>query len=75
MNLPVEQRLLEALVELEAAANPSGAAGKRPGLVALFTRIDELAAELPPEGHAELRHFLQRKSYGKARRLLEGRRD
>ena len=38
-----------------------------------FDRIDALAASLPPGTDGELRHYLQKKSYEKARLFLEGR--
>ena len=39
---------------------------------ALWARLDALAAQLPPGGNHDLRHYLQRKSYEKARLWLEG---
>jgi len=36
-------------------------------------KIDNLAAALPKPIDAQLAHFLQRKSYDKAREFLEGR--
>ena len=43
-----------------------------PPLTPLFTRLDTLAAQLPPGGSHDLRHYLQRRSYEKARLWLEG---
>ena len=68
-----EQALLEALVELERAATAARTGGPRTPLLPVFERIDRLAAELPPEAPSDLRHFLQRKSYEKARLFLAGR--
>ncbi len=65
-----ETQLLAALHELEAAARDRRE--PPPPLQPLFDRIDRLAASLPPESDPELRHFLQRKSYAKAREWLEG---
>lgn len=65
----LEAQLEAALAELEAAARDP----RHPPLVPLFERIDRLAAQLPPDADPELRHFLQRKSYTKARERLQGR--
>ena len=73
MRPPVEQQLLNALVELDNAIRAMPAANPKPSLLPQFARIDELAKQLPPAADPELRHFLQRKSYEKARRLLQGR--
>ena len=43
-----------------------------PSLTPIFTRLGELAAQLPPGGSHDLRHYLQRRSYEKARLWLEG---
>lgn len=64
----LEVELAEALDALEAAARDPA----RPGLLPLFARIDQLAAQLPSEADPELRHFLARKSYAKARERLRG---
>jgi hypothetical protein len=71
MNAPVEQQLLDALAELDNAIKAMPAIEAKPNLLLLFTRIDELAGQLPPDADPELRHFLQRKSYQKAKWLLE----
>ena len=67
-----EQQLLDALVELESAGNSLRAANPRPDLAAMFARIDELAKQLPPGTDSALRHYLQKKSYQKARLFLQG---
>ena len=72
MKTPTEENLLAALAELEKAAKSMPAANPKPNLLPLFARIDELAKQLPTGADPELRHFLQRKSYAKARLLLEG---
>lgn len=69
----IESKLLDTLNELEAAARQAQRAPSRPSLQPLFERIDRLAAQLPPGSDPELRHFLARKSYAKARERLEGR--
>jgi len=73
MKAPVEDELLNALVELDNAIKAMPVSNPKPSLLPLFDRIDELAGELPPAADPELRHFLQRKSYQKAKCLLENR--
>jgi len=68
----IEEKILGALKELEAAAKAMPAANPKPNLLPLFARIEELAGQLPRTTDPELLHFLQRKSYGKARIRLEG---
>ncbi|MCZ7635694.1 MAG: hypothetical protein M5U12_06420 [Verrucomicrobia bacterium] len=69
----IESKLLDALNELEAAARQGQRAPAGASLQPLFNRIDHLASQLPPGSDPELRHFLARKSYVKARERLEGR--
>ena len=69
----IRQRLLDKLIELEtAAAGRSGLPGK-PDLMSLFREIDDLSGELPEAADPALLHYLTRKSYQKARMLLQGR--
>lgn len=68
-----EQELHAALVALEAAVRDV-AGGRRVDLLPLFARIDELGAALPAGTDPQLRHFLERKSFEKARLWLEQRR-
>lgn len=70
-----ELAILTTLRELEATTKSGRAPGPKPGLLALFARLDELTAALPKETHSDLLHYLQRKSYEKARFWLEGRGD
>lgn len=66
----IEQALLDALKQMEAAvANTE----PKPNLMAHFDRIDALADALPTGTDGELRHYLEKKSYEKARLFLEGR--
>lgn len=67
-----ENQILNTLLELEAAVNHMATTDPRPNLVPLFSKLDELAGALPPGADPELKHFLQRKSYQKARLLLQG---
>lgn len=68
-----EAELLRALDDLEAAVAALRGPGARPGLAAQLRRVDDLAAALPSGADPELRHFLARKSYQKARLHLAGR--
>jgi hypothetical protein len=73
MKTSVEENLLNALVELEQTVKSMPAANPKPNLLPLFAHIEELAKQLPADADPELRHFLQRKSYDKARLFLQGR--
>ncbi|MBM3878175.1 MAG: hypothetical protein FJ387_00385 [Verrucomicrobia bacterium] len=74
----IERQLLAALIELEAAAHAparaptegGGEATGKPDLRAMFERIERLERQLPAGAHPELRHYLGRKSYAKARLAL-----
>ena len=68
-----EQKLLEALLELEQTVAAMPTAHSKPDLRPFFSRIDELAHQLPPQIDPSLRHYLQKKSYEKARLFLQGR--
>jgi hypothetical protein len=68
-----ETNILNTLVELETAVESMAVANPKPNLVPLFTQLDEFARALPPDANPDLRHYLQRKSYQKARLLLQGR--
>jgi hypothetical protein len=67
-----EQAILDTLLELEEKAKLMATANPRPNLIPLFTHLDKLVAQLPPGTDPELRHFLERKSYEKARQKLQG---
>jgi len=73
MNTPAEENLLRALVELDKAIKVMPAIEAKPNLLLLFTRIDELAKQLPPGTDPTLLHYLDRKSHEKARLFLQGR--
>ncbi|MFZ0828356.1 MAG: hypothetical protein WAO02_13125 [Verrucomicrobiia bacterium] len=73
MSVTVEKNLLAALGELDAAVKAMPAANPKPNLLPLFTRIDELAKQLPPDADPALLHYLHKKSYEKARLYLLGR--
>ena len=68
----LEQALLGKLLELETAAKTLAAAKPKPDLMRLFGEIENLAGRLPQSSNPSLLHYLQRKSYQKARLLLQG---
>jgi len=67
------KKLLDALLDLDKAIKAMPAANPRPSLVPLFNRIDDLARQLPGDTDPALLHYLQKKSYEKARLYLQGR--
>jgi hypothetical protein len=69
----IEHEILDALLELEQAASGMASSETKPDLRPIFTRLDKLAAQLPADAPADLRHYLQRKSYQKARAFLQER--
>jgi len=68
-----EQSILEALNELERAVKSMPTAQPKPNLLPIFERLDTLAGQLSRTANPDLLHYLNRKSYEKARLLLEGR--
>ena len=68
-----ERDVLKALTQLEHAVKSMPAANPKPNLLPLFARIDELTCQLPNDTDPTLLHYLNRKSYEKARAWLEGR--
>lgn len=69
----LENRILATLQELETAASTIRTANPKPDLQALFSRLEQLTRELPRGTEPDLLHYLHKKSYQKARLLLEGR--
>jgi hypothetical protein len=61
-----EQEILDNLLALEAAVAKMPTANPKPDLQPIFSRIDELARQLPHGTDPQLLHFLHRKSYQKA---------
>jgi len=68
-----EQNILASLVALEQAVESIATSNPKPDLLQLFAQVDELARRLPPGTDPTLLHYLQKKSYQKARLFLEGR--
>lgn len=69
----IEKNILQSLNELDAAVKAMPNANPKPNLLPLFTRIDELARQLPKGASPDLLHYLHKKSYEKARLFLQGR--
>ena len=70
-----EQEILQTLLALESAVKSMPNANPKPDLRPLFTRLDELSGQLPSGTDPNLRHYLAKKSYQKARLFLQGRDD
>jgi hypothetical protein len=68
-----EREILDTLLELEQAAGQMASSQTKPDLRPIFARLDELASQLPADAPPDLRHYLQRKSYQKARAFLQQR--
>ena len=68
-----EQAILKSLVELENAVQSMPTANPKPNLMPLFARLDDFTRALPRDTDPTLLHYLQKKSYQKARLFLEGR--
>lgn len=68
-----ERKILNTLLELEQSARLMASSQSQPALRLLFARLDKLASQLPADAPPELLHYLQRKSYQKARAFLQQR--
>ena len=69
----LERKIHGALVGLEEGIAAMRTAKTKPDLVAMFDHIESLAQQLPAGTSRDLLHYLQKKSYQKARLFLEGR--
>ena len=72
--MTIEDELLKALLSFEAAVTLVSKDSKT-DLMVHFNHIDKLTAQLPKNTDKELLHYLHKKSYEKARMLLEGNND
>jgi hypothetical protein len=70
---PIEQDLLQALLELESTVQSMPKLDPKPDLRPLFAKLDHLTSQLPADADSQLLHYLRKKSYQKARLFLEGR--
>jgi hypothetical protein len=68
-----EKVILQTLMELDSTIKTMASANPKPSLLPIFARLDDLTRQLPKNASPELLHFLHKKSYEKARLLLEGR--
>ena len=68
----IEQDILASLVALDEAVKSMRSSGAKPDLLPIFARLDRLSQELPENADPNLLHYLQQKSYEKARLLLQG---
>ena len=68
----VEQNILQSLLDLESAVKSMATANPKPNLLPIFSRLDELTRQLPPQTDPTLLHYLNKKSYEKARLFLQG---
>ena len=69
----LERQILQTLIDLDQAVKSMPTANPKPSLLPFFTRLDDLARQLPKNSASDLQHYLHRKSYEKARLWLEGR--
>ena len=69
----LEQDILKALIELENSVKAFPSSNPKPNLLPLFEHLDGLTGRLPPDADPNLLHYLRKKSYEKARLLLQGR--
>ena len=67
-----EKAILECLLELERTVQSIPSVNPKPSLLPLFSRLDDLMRQLPPQTDPTLRHYLQQRSYQKARLFLQG---
>jgi hypothetical protein len=67
------KNILASLVELDNAVKTMPTANPKPNLLPLFARIDALSKQLPRDADPTLLHYLQKKSYEKARLFLQDR--
>jgi len=68
-----EQAILDALLNLDVAVKSMATANPKPDLLPLFSHIEDLTRQLPNGTDPNLLHYLNRKSYEKARLFLQGR--
>lgn len=68
----LEQSIAKALDELDSAVKARAAGAQLQNLLPIFSRLDHLTEQLPKNADPELVHFLRKKSYEKARLLLQG---
>ena len=73
MRTPLEENLLQSLIELDETVKTMATASPKPSLLPVFARLDELTRQMPRTADPALLHYLHKKSYEKARLWLQGR--
>jgi hypothetical protein len=68
----IERDLLKALQDLDATVKTMATTNPKHNLLPLFQHIESLAEQLPRSTSPDLLHYLQKKSYEKARYWLAG---
>jgi len=69
----IEHELLDTLTTLEETIAQMATASPKPDLLPIFSRLDELTAQMPRGAEPDLLHYLHRKSYQKAAAFLRER--
>jgi hypothetical protein len=69
----IERNIAVTLDELDEKVRAMASANPKPNLLPLFSRLDELMNQLPPQTDPLLLHYLHKNSYEKARLFLHGR--
>src|SRR5438132_10987805 len=69
----IEKNILQSLNQLDAAVKSMPTANPKPDLLPIFAQIDGLARQLRKTADPNLLHYLNKKSYEKARLFLQGR--
>ena len=69
----LEKKILDTLLELDQTVKQLRTGGPKPDLQGLFSHLDSLTNQLPKSSNPELLHYLHKKSYEKARLVLQGR--
>ena len=67
----LETTILEQLLDLETKVREMPTAKLKPNLLPIFSKLEELGRQVEPS--SMLRHYLERKSYEKARLWLQDR--
>lgn len=68
----IERDILAALKDLDATIKALPTANPKPNVLPLLQRIETLAGQLPRGSSPDLLHYMQKRSYEKARLWLEG---
>jgi hypothetical protein len=69
----VEQQILSSILDLEATVKAMPTANPKPNLQPIFAWLDDLTRQLPRGTDPTLLHYLNKKSYEKARLFLQDR--